>query len=787
MTAGLALVGAGLLALLLPSGGVAGPARSAFFGDPGGGLQAPGSGITLDQRSKSALVLQSAVYRLTIAKRNGGMVELLDRTTGARVVKASNGCLWGTVAAGDPTYIGGCLHTPSGQARFSYDWNKASSMLTLTYEPDPAAAKAVHAVVTIKAARTYFDLQVTLDNRTSRVLQSVSFPADLIEDENLVEAGYAPTFLPGVRLLPSFFRRDGNNVLTYPSRWAFADYLGLDLGGSHLALYSVNPAPSPIAPVSLGFIHSGGGPCSDSSFCVVHTFPTWVPAGKSWTSPVMRIRVGDPVSDTIVDYRVDNGISAYPSVQAKAGSRWPALAEAPLIKADLEKAAPPFAQWPSALAQLPKPALLHPVAFGPGGFDAKNPDVLPPDSRAGTIGDFQAAVQAAHARGQLVMPYLNVSWWNPQSPTVQNLPSPLTPDAIAVQRDGGQPVRQQFSGVDGYVVSPSVPFVRRRVDDEFERWRSQVPTDCLFFDQIGARPWTLDFNPDSPTPLAYDDAWLSLMAPYSDRCLMVEDGWDRLAASFVGFHGGLMLMQREFDWLDDMIGHTWETFPLALWLFHDKALLYQHDLYEETMTRDPEILTWGLAYGFMLSYSWDAQANSLASPWLDLVGDFQRALGPHYAGAALTSYKQVADNVTETRFGDFSVVADWSRTAGYAAGDYGVAPGGFVARTDDGSVVAGAFAGTFGGAPLSSGTHYVVVARSQGVVTVQQPLGGDTALAVDPPAGWSSGQALRASALARDGSVIGDAGGQVTNGRFVFTYLGSRGGVPVAGYRVTVG
>jgi len=72
----------------------------------------------------------------------------------------------------------------------------------------------------------------------------------------------------------------------------------------------------------------------------------------------------------------------------------------------------------------------------------------------------------------------------------------------------------------------------KRVHDvaqEMESWRTSVPADCLFFDQLGARPWLRDFNRASPTPLAYDDGWLAAMAPYANRCLMVEDGWDRLA------------------------------------------------------------------------------------------------------------------------------------------------------------------------------------------------------------------------------------------------------------------
>jgi hypothetical protein len=307
------------------------------------------------------------------------------------------------------------------------------------------------------------------------------------------------------------------------------------------------------------------------------------------------------------------------------------------------------------------------------------------------------------------MPYLNVSWWSPQSPTVQQLPAPLTGPSVAVQDSAGGAAREQFSGVDGFIVSPSVKFVRDRAQAEIDRWHTDLGADCLFFDQIGARPWRYDFNQAESTPLSYYDEWLSLFAPNADRCLMVEDGWDRLAASFSGLDSSLMLMEREFDWLTGRFGPNWTTFPLALWLFHDKVLLYQHDLFEKTFTADPGILTWNLAYGYMLSYDWDV---GLAGPWLGIATAFQRALGPHYAGVALTSYKTLADGVTETRFGTYSVVANWTASP-YAVDGLTIAPGGFLARTDDGSLVAGAFADP-------AGPVYRIVQGGQ--VTFQTPV-----------------------------------------------------------------
>ena len=669
------------------------PAGSAMLMDAGGGTDPPSASVRLDQSARTALVLRTAAYRMTISKRNGAIVDLRDAATGTRLVTGTNGCEWGTSGTGSG-YSGGCAFTPTAAARFSYSWDAAATTLTMTYTPTGSTDQQVDAVVTLHAEPSFFDLQLALTSHSPQVIENVNFPVDLYADANLVQAGYAPNFLPGLRLEPAFFQGVGNNVFTYPGRWAFADYLALDVAGAHLAVYSVDPPPAPIAPVDLGFVHNAAPvSCSGPSFCLTHVFHTWITDGGSWTSPVVRIRVGEPVEQTILDYRTDNGIAAYPSAASKLGARFDSLARAPMIKADMAQGAvPPFGDWSQALAGLPSPALIHPVAFGPRGFDATDPDVLPPDPRAGTLEDLQSALAAAHARGDLVMPYLNVSWWNPQSPTVQQLPAGLSPTGVSVQDSAGTAETENFSGYDGLLVSPSVQYVRDRAQAEIERWHTSLQSDCLFFDQIGARPWRYDFNPAATSPLDYYDGWLSVFAPYADNCLMVEDGWDRLAASFSGFDSSVMLMQREFDYLDERWGSSWDTFPLALWLLHDKVLMYQHDLYDGTFTADPGILTWNLAYGYMLSYNWSA---GLDGPWLRIATAFQEALGPRFAGVALTSYTQLADGVTQTRFGTYSVIADWT-TSPYSVDGYTIAPGGFLARTDDGSLVAGELAGPSG-------------------------------------------------------------------------------------------
>jgi hypothetical protein len=193
-----------------------------------------------------------------------------------------------------------------------------------------------------------------------------------------------------------------------------------------------------------------------------------------------------------------------------------------------------------------------------------------------------------------------------------------------------------------------------------------------------------------------------------------------------------------------------------------------------------------MAFGLISSFSW-ADLNSVRSPWLNLVGDLQRALGPHYAGERLAGYRNLAPQVTESTFGDLLVLANWDSTAGYAAGRYGISPDGFLARTRDDRLLAGAFEDTFDGLALSEGTHHVIVERDETSVTVSQPLGADTNLAVEPPPSWSSGRPLRATAIATGGEVVGAVAGELRDGRFVFPYVRELNGHPVAAYRVTVG
>jgi Domain of unknown function (DUF6259) len=702
--AGIALVAACLLGVGAAAGGLDGKPKPRPKPKPKTGLAQPP--IRLATKDPSVLVLTAPAYRLILSKENGEMLELLDRRSGERVLRGQVGCMWASKQTTGEA-ASGCAFNRTGDNRFTFRWSQLTTTLTLGYDSS-ASGPGVDATVTLVARSKAFDLRLELESGVEYPLSGTLFPADLLLPADLVSGAYMPTFLPGTRLLPGFFNGPHRNVETYPSRWAFADYLSADIGKGHVALYSVNPAPKVIAPVDIGFVrHAEGAVCGGPSACATHVFQTWVERGQKWTSPWVRVRVGGTVEQSLTAYRDDNGIDDYPSLAEKVGSRLDKLVRAPLIKADLWKGLPEFRAWPQHLQQLPSPALVHPVAFQSGGFDEAHPDFLPPDPRWGESADFNIMARSARSLGQLVMPYLNVSWWDTTAPSVQALPSPIEPKDIAVQNLRGNPVTEQFGPHDGYIVSPHVAAVRRRIDGVFEEWRTQVPADCLFFDQIGARPWRRDFNPAAPTPLAYYDGWLSLFAPYADRCVMAEDGWDRLARTFSGFHGGVLQMSHQFEWPNDRWGQgNWAPYPIAGFLFGDKVLMYQHDLYEPTMTIDPETLLFNVAFGFVLSYAWDGEREeaSLTNPWATLVGQVQRTLGPHYAGKRLIGFRSVAPGVTETVFeGGFSVLANWKKQAVEVEGAR-LAPHGFLARKGA-DVLASALGFAWGGVTFPAGAR----------------------------------------------------------------------------------
>jgi hypothetical protein len=163
-------------------------------------------GVSFDDRGRR-IVLTTPAYRLELGKRNGAVLALVQRSTGTRLVRGSRGCGW-TAMAGEELVGRGCAFTPRGQLRFSYTW--ARGVLALRYRGAPN----VDATIAIRPSATALDLRLTLANRAAAPITGVHFPADLLSSG--ASAGYAPNYLPGVRLGPGFFTRVGTNIQLYP-------------------------------------------------------------------------------------------------------------------------------------------------------------------------------------------------------------------------------------------------------------------------------------------------------------------------------------------------------------------------------------------------------------------------------------------------------------------------------------------------------------------------------------------------------------------------------------------
>ena len=660
----------------------------------GAAMPVHADGVYYDDSHPDLIILGNADhYEIGFRKANGAIAYITDKPSGGSVTHGSRyGCLWGaSFPDSEPSFVGGCHFDAAGPNRFSYTWSSSTQTLTFTYAPNPAAGQRVAAQVTVKPSTgPWLDMQLQLRNDWGYTLDWVLFPCDTVFAEAEIREALLPV-LPGVMFTAQFFTENRSYTAKYPGYpGLFADFVWLATTNGRLAIYSLNDN-GPIRPNVIGFIHDEEY-LPDSTF-YYHTFGARVDNGGAFTSPWVRIRVGASAMDAILAYRVDNMMDRYRSLLEKLAARYDQIVQSPLYKADTAQLGVPFSVYAGILARVPSPGILHPVAFQPGGHDESYPDFLPPAATWGTTADMAAMFRQAQARGFLVMPYTNPTWWDDESPTLGNLPAPLLIKDLAVLDKEGVPQYEYYGAHGGYVMSPYPAFVRDRLSRLVQAMTTDVPSDLLFEDQIGARPWLFDHNASSPSPLAYMDGWLAHTRTYSDTLLMTELAFDRLAETEVGFHGSVLLPEVTGYTADWWGTGTWRPYPLATTLAHDKTIFYQHDLAPESMTTKKAILTWNLAMGYMLSYDLFKSefGGGLDSEWLGLVSAFQKHVLARYARERITGYTDLAPQVTRTTFETCHVTANWDTTNGYAVGGHTLSSQGAMVTCENGGRVAGIF------------------------------------------------------------------------------------------------
>jgi len=427
----------------------------------------------------------------------------------------------------------------------------------------------------------------------------------------------------------------------YPN--AFADFLHLDSRAGSVSLYGVQPQKWPpwegarnkaaiFVPARLGCGGDERGGYGERFFA------TYVAQGDTWQSPTVRMEMGKPAVEALRAYCKANEFKR--KLEEKMP---PALLER--FKKSVVLCYPGSCRDKiEALEYLPVPTFLFFADYLKGGFDKEYPDHLPPRPEFGTPEEFRAFIARAQRLGHMVMPYTNPTWWcdHPRGPTFK--------------REGEAPLLRTLDGKlsyesygpaknDGYTVCHWHPAVQAANRKTVRRFTEDYPVDVLFEDQCGARSWRYDMNPASPAPYAYFDGLISQVAEDFTKGtpLSTEGGCDRLVnyeCQFSGlsfdlvplgyFRRGIRLMKEVYP------PETWEIFPVALYIAHDKVAMIHHFI---QYVRTREILAWTMGLGFSLNYSAAAAPSLARNEWFKWLDRVQKSVCARYVGEPLRAFE----------------------------------------------------------------------------------------------------------------------------------------------------
>ncbi len=763
------------------------------------GAETDGYGsVYFNDSDPNIVVLGNAnYYEVGFDKSNGAILYIRDKTTGEDIVIGSeHNHLW---LADFPTaperYVGGADYSSAGPNRFSYAWSEETGVLTFTYAPDTSSTRRVAADVTIVPSdEPYFDMKITVLNNWGNPLEFLIFPTELMIPATGIERALLPSSLPGIELSSGFFAETRACGFFYPP--AMADYLALQAQQGNLALYSLWSS-GPIRPVMVGLWYDEDKDC----YLLGHGFQMWVGDGGSWTSVPVRIRISQSFMETLLGYRTDTDLHKFPSLEEKFGGKFEAVSRAPLFYISAgESTSRGFKEWPGMLTQLPSPAIIMLSCYytaDPGALalHGHHPDYLPPDPKWGTTEEFKAVFDAAHNLGMLVMPFTLPIWWHENSPTLRNLPSPLTVRDIAVWTDQGGTLAQSCweENACGYYVSPHHPFVQERLEQMIEEMTQVLPSDMVYEDVLGATEWWVDFNPSEPSPMDFTEGWIDHTRKFYEEggLLVSETGYDRLAEAEVGFMGSTFTAK---DLWDDTFGSgNWREYPMAPILMGDKVLFFQF-----WGGQSKAQLSWNLAFGYRPNLFLALDAPDIHQPWLDILAEFQEHVGARLTGKRMTDYTE-SENVSESVFEDITVVRNWDYANPYSTGGYTIAPEGMLVTSAGGDLIAGIFTGynnvplssgevvspvSERDAPLNSGEHFIIEARKADEIAVRQPFGSDTPLTLRLLEAWSAADSLNVLPYDREGKPITAVPFGVSAEGITFTYRRLVNGQEVSYYRI---
>ena len=469
--------------------------------------------------------------------------------------------------------------------------------------------------------------------------------------------------------------------VTYPP--AFADFFHMETKAGEASLFGVQPltnaawaaAKNPETIFVPGTLGCGG---DERGGYAERAFNTFVKPGTAWRAPAVRLTLGQPVARDLQTYCADNRITR------RLDEKLPPALLARFKQSVLVYYSGTCAEKIAHLDQLPAATLVHFADYLKGGFDKEYPDHLPPRAECGTPQQFREFFDACHARGLLVMPYTNPTWWcdHPRGPTFLR-----EGEAPLLRKLDGSLSYERYHVNDGYTVCHWHPAVQNANRETVRQFSEDYPADVLFQDQNGARGWRYDLNPAAPTPAAYTEGLLSqVMEDATRKPLSTEAGWDRTAnfeAQLCGLSFQLVPTEHAPDYLQLLKyvypPQTWDIFPLAQSIAHDKSALLYHDLGQ--FVTNPELVAWTLGLGFGMSYRVSAKALDEPKPreWLRWLDRLQKSVCARYTGAPLRAFaherptppRLADDGLLRATFGEVEIAANLGAQPRGALAAYG--------------------------------------------------------------------------------------------------------------------
>jgi hypothetical protein len=650
------------------------------------------------------LVVQCAnAFTVSLDRANGALTALYDASGRLLSRGSRNGCLFGAANPPLGTYCGSCGCDGVDMAMV-FTWHEADNALEMTFSPSPPDPTSTGwaARVTLTAqpllSPPAFDLALTLleGPGAGSGFTELLFPSEVLFESANLSALYLP-LAPGVALLPPFFAQRKTSSWSYPSSFAFAQWVQLSFdGGSSLTLHDLS-GPDSVVPVESAVTPASEAKYSNSTYFLSSSIPvSLMPGCAAFSCAIgangtvtrrftLSASALSPL-DSIYNYSVANGF-----LQGSNSSRWPSppfrsvrhklsssvggsdllkqMFQAPLLKMDAMAVGLPFDRYvPEIVASLPAPALIHICAYSrcgspeTPGFDCNYPDMLPPATPFGSSCDLQELFLRIAALGSLSMPYFNPTWWDMNSPTLLNLTRAQgNLSEAAALNASGLPIEETYPDSpprSGIVVCPRAPFVRARIAIELQALSSNasgappvkapcdesqpLPSSFVFEDQVGARFPSLDDSPFEAQlgAFGFELGLLEHAQAHEEVGLHTEQGFDRLARSVIGFHGSVLQYEAAAPWGAE--NTDWRPEPLfAASGLRAIVSPYQHNLAGEIMARTVSLACWSLSMGFHLSLDLSSSAARQNASWTQTIASFQRVAASRFADYRAVSVSEV--------------------------------------------------------------------------------------------------------------------------------------------------